>query len=148
MLPSAACSMTLIASSNWWLDRRPKIMPTTLNHNQSGIASGGVRKVSIISVLSWDNEYQQRSMNIPWLQLPNTRLYLSSKYSHILQIELIFFISSKFLILISQTKLFLLNLICQGCRRFETSVFFSVKINILTTGGFRVGFFQPDTNHP
>ena len=38
--------------------------------------------------------------------------------------------------------------ICQGCRRFETSVFFSVKINILTTGGFRVGFFQPDTNHP
>ena len=39
-------------------------------------------------------------------------------------------------------------LICQGCRRFETSVFFSVKINISTTGGFRVGFFQPDTNHP
>ena len=38
--------------------------------------------------------------------------------------------------------------ICQGCRRFETSVFFSVKINISTTGGFRVGFFQPDTNHP
>ena len=38
--------------------------------------------------------------------------------------------------------------ICQGCGRFETSVFFSVKINILTTGGFRVGFFQPDTNHP
>ena len=36
----------------------------------------------------------------------------------------------------------------QGCRRFETSVFFSVKINISTTGGFRVGFFQPDTNHP
>ena len=26
--------------------------------------------------------------------------------------------------------------------------FFSVKINISTTGGFRVGFFQPDTNHP
>ena len=25
---------------------------------------------------------------------------------------------------------------------------FSVKINISTTGGFRVGFFQPDTNHP
>ena len=38
--------------------------------------------------------------------------------------------------------------LCQGRRRFETSVFFSVKINILTTGGFRVGFFQPDTNHP
>ena len=38
--------------------------------------------------------------------------------------------------------------ICQGCRRFETSVFFSVKINISTTGGFRVGFFQPDTDHP
>ena len=38
--------------------------------------------------------------------------------------------------------------ICQGCRQFETSVFFSVKINISTTGGFRVGFFQPDTNHP
>ena len=35
-----------------------------------------------------------------------------------------------------------------GCRRFETSVFFSVQINISTTGGFRVGFFQPDTNHP
>ena len=26
--------------------------------------------------------------------------------------------------------------------------FFSVKVNISTTGGFRVGFFQPDTNHP
>ena len=26
--------------------------------------------------------------------------------------------------------------------------FFSVKINNSTTGGFRVGFFQPDTNHP
>jgi len=26
--------------------------------------------------------------------------------------------------------------------------FFSVKINISTTGGYRVGFFQPDTNHP
>ena len=38
--------------------------------------------------------------------------------------------------------------ICQGCRRIEKSVFFSVKINISTTGGFRVGFFQPDTNHP
>ena len=38
--------------------------------------------------------------------------------------------------------------ICQGCRRFETSVFFSEKINISTTGGSRVGFFQPDTNHP
>ena len=38
--------------------------------------------------------------------------------------------------------------ICQGCRYFETSVFFSVKINISTMGGFRVGFFQPDTNHP
>ena len=38
--------------------------------------------------------------------------------------------------------------ISQGCRRFKTSVFFSVKINISTTGGFRVGFFQPDTNHP
>ena len=25
---------------------------------------------------------------------------------------------------------------------------FSVKINISTMGGFRVGFFQPDTNHP
>ena len=37
--------------------------------------------------------------------------------------------------------------LCQGCRRFETSVFFSVKIIISTTGGFRVGFFQPDTNH-
>ena len=43
---------------------------------------------------------------------------------------------------------FLGNSICQGCRRFETSVFFSVKINISTTGGSRVGFFQPDTNHP
>ena len=40
------------------------------------------------------------------------------------------------------------NSLCQGCQRFETSVFFSVKINISTTGGFRVGFFQPDTNHP
>ena len=40
------------------------------------------------------------------------------------------------------------SVICQGCRRFETSVFFSVKIYISTTGGFRVGFFQPDTNHP
>ena len=38
--------------------------------------------------------------------------------------------------------------ICQGHRRFETSVFFSEKINISTTGGSRVGFFQPDTNHP
>ena len=38
--------------------------------------------------------------------------------------------------------------LCQGRRRFETSVFFSVKINISTTGGFKVGFFQPDTNHP
>ena len=38
--------------------------------------------------------------------------------------------------------------ICQGCRRFETSVFFSVKNNISTTGGFRVDFFQPDTIHP
>ena len=38
--------------------------------------------------------------------------------------------------------------ISQGCRRFETSAFFSEKINISTTGGFRVGFFQPDTNHP
>ena len=38
--------------------------------------------------------------------------------------------------------------ICQGCQRFETSVFFSEKINISTTGGSRVGFFQPDTNHP
>ena len=36
----------------------------------------------------------------------------------------------------------------QGCQRFETSVFFSEKINISTTGGSRVGFFQPDTNHP
>ena len=26
--------------------------------------------------------------------------------------------------------------------------FFSLKINISTTRGFRVGFFQPDTNHP
>ena len=26
--------------------------------------------------------------------------------------------------------------------------FISVKINISTMGGFRVGFFQPDTNHP
>ena len=26
--------------------------------------------------------------------------------------------------------------------------FFSVKIIISTTGGSRVGFFQPDTNHP
>ena len=43
---------------------------------------------------------------------------------------------------------FLYKYICQGCRRFETSVFFSVKINISTTGGFRVGFFLPDTNHP
>ena len=42
----------------------------------------------------------------------------------------------------------IIEAICQGCRRFETSVFFSVKINISTTGGFRVGFFQPDTNHP
>ena len=45
----------------------------------------------------------------------------------------------------------LTNIVCmisQGCRRFETSVFFSVKINISTTGGFRAGFFQPDTNHP
>ena len=25
---------------------------------------------------------------------------------------------------------------------------FSVKINISTTGGFKVGFFQPDTDHP
>ena len=40
------------------------------------------------------------------------------------------------------------TLICQGCQRFETSVFFSEKINISTTGGSRVGFFQPDTNHP
>ena len=38
--------------------------------------------------------------------------------------------------------------ISQGCQRFETSVFFSEKINISTTGGSRVGFFQPDTNHP
>ena len=38
--------------------------------------------------------------------------------------------------------------ICQGCQRFETSVFFSEKINISTTGDSRVGFFQPDTNHP
>ena len=38
--------------------------------------------------------------------------------------------------------------ICQGCRRSETSVFFSVKINISTMGGFRVGFLKPDTNHP
>ena len=38
--------------------------------------------------------------------------------------------------------------LCQGCQRFETSVFFSEKINISTTGGSRVGFFQPDTNHP
>ena len=38
--------------------------------------------------------------------------------------------------------------LCQGCRRFETSVFFSVKINISTTGGFRVGFFLLDTNYP
>ena len=35
-----------------------------------------------------------------------------------------------------------------GCRYFETSVFFSVKINISTTKGFRVGFFQPDISHP
>ena len=41
-----------------------------------------------------------------------------------------------------------LPFICQGCQRFETSVFFSEKINISTTGGSRVGFFQPDTNHP
>ena len=40
------------------------------------------------------------------------------------------------------------NCKCQGCQRFETSVFFFCKINISTTGGFRVGFFQPDTNHP
>ena len=33
--------------------------------------------------------------------------------------------------------------LCQGCQRFETSVFFSEKINISTTGGFRVGFFHP-----
>ena len=26
--------------------------------------------------------------------------------------------------------------------------FFSMKINISTTGGFRVGFFQPDISHP
>ena len=38
--------------------------------------------------------------------------------------------------------------ICQGCQRFETSVFFSEKNNISTTGGSRVGFIQPDTNHP
>ena len=38
--------------------------------------------------------------------------------------------------------------ISQGCQRFETSVFFSEKINISTTGGSRVGFFQRDTNHP
>ena len=42
----------------------------------------------------------------------------------------------------------ILDCFCQGCRGFETSVFFSVKINISTTGGSRVGFFQPDTNHP
>ena len=42
----------------------------------------------------------------------------------------------------------LLHCLCQGCQRFETSVFFSEKINISTTGGSRVGFFQPDTNHP
>ena len=42
----------------------------------------------------------------------------------------------------------IVSVISQGCRRFETFVFFSVKINISTTGGFRVGFFQPDTNHP
>ena len=30
--------------------------------------------------------------------------------------------------------------VCQGCQRFETSVFFSEKINISTTGGFRVSF--------
>ena len=47
-----------------------------------------------------------------------------------------------------QTRLIVESKIRQGCQRFETSVFFSVKINISTTGGFRVGFFQPDTNHP
>ena len=47
--------------------------------------------------------------------------------------------------LISSTNTFY---VCQGCQRFETSVFFSEKINISTTGGSRVGFFQPDTNHP
>ena len=38
--------------------------------------------------------------------------------------------------------------ISQGCQRFETSVFFSEKINISTTEGSRVGFFQPDTSPP
>jgi len=36
----------------------------------------------------------------------------------------------------------------QGRHQFETSVFFSVKISISTTGGFRVGVFQPDISHP
>ena len=36
---------------------------------------------------------------------------------------------------------YMLISISQGCRRFETSVFFSVKINISTMGAFRVGFF-------
>ena len=51
-------------------------------------------------------------------------------------------------ILSFRSHLSLCSFLGQGCRRFETSVFFSVKINISTTGGFRVRFFQPDTNHP
>ena len=55
---------------------------------------------------------------------------------------------SIFLFEIRQQFWTVMVLLRQGCRRFETSVFFSVKINISTTGGSRVGFFQPDTNHP
>ena len=42
--------MPLIASSNCWLDLRPKIKPATLNHNQSR-SCPWVKKVSITSVL-------------------------------------------------------------------------------------------------
>ena len=48
--PYACCYMPLIASSNCWLDLRPKIKPATLNHNQSR-SSPWVKKVSITSVL-------------------------------------------------------------------------------------------------
>ena len=34
------------------------------------------------------------------------------------------------------------DVIRQSCRRFETFVFFSVKINISTTGAFKVGFLS------
>ena len=48
--PYACCYMPLIASSNCWLDLRPKIKPATLNHNQSR-SCPWVKKVSITSVL-------------------------------------------------------------------------------------------------